>query len=427
MSNRNATATWSGFSHQGQVGLLLALIELQKGGIDKLKTFVEFESREDIAIYTVEDEERIYKSVHQVKAYYSSGSRQNDYLDVFRGMPVYEKGNDGKYIKIDGKKKATGEYESGQWCDHENFLHTVKKITDWNDANGKTMDKPPVSIKRFLYPDQEYYCDTDNVSSLIKEELKKILKADEGRVNDALNRLTYVLDKKVREEHRIKKGKKDYNIVFSLEEFIHIINDNSNYFKQTIFECRRLFYDLFLELTKEEKLEEEHEEKLLNRIVIPIYNMDDSDFFKFLQNLSLNETERNLESTHVVFNRTGLEDVFFEILFNVISEIPELNEDLFLKYSSRNYIFSTIASSKGKKIVQNLLSNLKSHKLLWEGTSIINKEINGSFYELNPDFFDISNQEEKEQDFKDFMQYNKSTKLICKVRTQTNLTNGKTD
>jgi hypothetical protein len=50
-SNRNATASWSGFSHQGQVGLLIALRDLQKDGVDKDNNYVLFEKHEDVAVY----------------------------------------------------------------------------------------------------------------------------------------------------------------------------------------------------------------------------------------------------------------------------------------------------------------------------------------------------------------------------------------
>jgi len=60
-SNRNATASWSRFSHQGQVGLLIALRELQKNGVDKDRTFVQFEKHEDVANYE-EDENGVKRS-----------------------------------------------------------------------------------------------------------------------------------------------------------------------------------------------------------------------------------------------------------------------------------------------------------------------------------------------------------------------------
>lgn len=52
MSNRNATATWSGFAHQGQVGLLVALRKMQEiDPAEYSQYYLEYENKEDVAIY----------------------------------------------------------------------------------------------------------------------------------------------------------------------------------------------------------------------------------------------------------------------------------------------------------------------------------------------------------------------------------------
>jgi hypothetical protein len=67
MCNRNATASWSGFSHQGQVGILVALREMKKIPKEEYDShFLEYETQEDVAISNqplVGD--KGYLSVHQ--------------------------------------------------------------------------------------------------------------------------------------------------------------------------------------------------------------------------------------------------------------------------------------------------------------------------------------------------------------------------
>ena len=68
MCNRNATASWSGYSHQGQVGLLVALRKMREAGIDLSSHFVQFETREDVAIYQlIPGAPPSYKTIHQVR------------------------------------------------------------------------------------------------------------------------------------------------------------------------------------------------------------------------------------------------------------------------------------------------------------------------------------------------------------------------
>ena len=138
MSNRNATASWSGYSHQGQVGILVALREMNRlinAGLQNEFAihYLEYESHEDIAIYRdVNGNTPVYSSVHQVKAYYSNGHLINTYKDVFTGNPIYQKDAQGKFIKdANGHKMLTGSYELGQWCPGNNYLHSAVEIGNW--------------------------------------------------------------------------------------------------------------------------------------------------------------------------------------------------------------------------------------------------------------------------------------------------------
>ena len=57
MSERNATASWSGFSHQGLVGIYVALKELQTvRACDYERYFIDYEKKEDFAIYYLEED-----------------------------------------------------------------------------------------------------------------------------------------------------------------------------------------------------------------------------------------------------------------------------------------------------------------------------------------------------------------------------------
>ena len=99
MCKRNATASWSGFSHQGQVGLLIAIRKMRENGIDLTNHYLEYEKKEDVAICQRTNGITQYLSVHQVKAYYSNGHLLSSYESVFKGRVEYQRDANGKLVK----------------------------------------------------------------------------------------------------------------------------------------------------------------------------------------------------------------------------------------------------------------------------------------------------------------------------------------
>ncbi|MBK9247175.1 MAG: hypothetical protein IPM69_03460 [Ignavibacteria bacterium] len=142
MCKRNATASWSGFSHQGQVGLLIAIRKLKEKGISLTNHFLELEKKEDVAICKRENGNEQYLSVHQVKAYYSDGGHLiSSYKSVLKGRVEYQK---------DGDKLPTGNFIAGDWCNADNFLHTVVMICDWTDEKIAQIGNTH-NVKRYEY------------------------------------------------------------------------------------------------------------------------------------------------------------------------------------------------------------------------------------------------------------------------------------
>lgn len=440
MSNRNATASWSGYSHQGLVGILIGLREMRRLiSIDKQNEFnihfLEYENNEDVAItkQTLGTTKELL-SVHQVKAYYSQGHLINTYKSVFTGAPIYEKNSDGKYQKdAQGNKIETGTFEPGQWCENDNFLHVVQNVTNWPTNNDfSSVGGNPFSIRRFEYNTDLFHCGTNEISQFIITELVStdFHAENEGAATMTLKRLTFELDLKIRTEHATKDSKNDYEIKFSFEELFRIIHDTVDVLHNDSYICRSIFYDCYIDALKNSTLPDDDLFEI-NEVLMQIYNgFSDDEFLLFIRRLSLNRNSKHQNNTQSTFNQDGLEQVFFYLLLSLPNIYPEVvKEEFTLHYSSVRYILTTIIDekNKAKKVVENILTNLDLHKLLWEKTFIINKEINGSFHELNPDFFDIRKQEDKEKDFTEFMQYNGSTTFVCRDTAKTNLTNGNTN
>ncbi|GAA4146984.1 hypothetical protein GCM10022216_32510 [Sphingobacterium kyonggiense] len=437
MSNRNATASWSGYSHQGLVGLLVAIKEIRRLISENKQGefgihFLEYENNEDVAISREEmGSIKELLSVHQIKAYYSQGHLINTYKSVFTGAPIYQLDANGKLSKDDdGKKIETGNYNPGQWCNGSNYLHVVENITNWpTDNDFSSVGGNPNSIERFEYEAGVFHCGTNQIDQYIIDSLKSIdfHMDNEGLASMALKRLCFELDSKIRSEHATKSTKNDYEIRFSFDDLIGIINSNIDVSTNDIYICRKLFYDSYNEAKKNSSLDA-IELSEIDKLIDQIYHgFSDDDFLLFIRRLSLNRNPKHQHNTHSVFNPDGLKQVFFKLLLNLPNIYPEImKEEFTLHYSSLRYVLTTIIDEKddAKDVVQNILNNLDSHKLLWEKTSLINKEINGTFHDLNPDFFDVRKSEDKAMDFTEFMQYNGSTTFICRDTAKINLTNG---
>ncbi len=340
-SNRNATASWSGFSHQGQVGLLIALRELQRDGVNKDKTFVQYEKHEDVAIYEVnENGDKNYLSVHQVKAYYSDNAQYKSTYD----------------------KVLNEDFESG----NQLFLHTTKEISDWNTSATLNNNE----VLRFEYSKGVFHCGTTEIENLIKAELATLLDNIPSFSDNALYRLTYELDLKIRTEHK-KASKPLFDIHFSLTQIEDLIRNTSNFEAKEIYDCRKLFYDSFREILKTEDITQEKIDEINNGIIKEINDLDDENFLLFLQRLNLNETAEMLKSTQVAFNQVGLRQVFFRILIDIINTPPVLI-DKTVKYKKEtepaNFVLTAIIEEERDKltVIENILTNLTSQDLLWE-------------------------------------------------------------
>ena len=366
MSNRNATASWSGYSHQGQVGLLVALRKLQEQ-IDLNTHYVQFETHEDVAIYQLlPDGTKSYLSVHQVKAYYS----------------------DGNHLKSTYGSVLNGTFEDGG----EKILHTVAEITDWESS--ATTNTNGVALYVYNQAPLKAYCGTTEIEEYIKIELRNILNKAEPFIITAYQRLSFTLDHKIRIEHQ-KAYKSLFDITFTLDEILQIIQCEDVFQQKEILDCRKLFYDTFIEVALEENLTQDHIDLLEAGIVKDINNLDDNQFLKFLQLLNLNVTPIKLKSSQIYFNEPGLKQVFFKILFGVVNCNATLEANS-INYSRNpfpnKFVLTAIISEEfeASQVVTNIIENLETQNVLWEKHLLINRHIEADLVRANPSIGMIS-------------------------------------
>jgi hypothetical protein len=125
---RNATSSWSGYLHQGKVGILLALRELHKcilSNEDISLYKLEYESAEDIDI----KKQDIILSRHQVKAY-KNAQYPNDYIDVLNEQK-YERINSELTLVQKGFQIHKYDTQGNVLCEevdeNSRYLHTNQK------------------------------------------------------------------------------------------------------------------------------------------------------------------------------------------------------------------------------------------------------------------------------------------------------------
>lgn len=413
MCKRNATASWSGFSHQGQVGLLVAIRKIKENGVDLRNHFLEYEKREDIAICKRVGGTEEYLSVHQVKAYYANGHLINTYSSVFKGQVEYQRDVNGKLRKdANGNKMPTGNFIAGDWCNTDNYLHSVEAIGDWTDENLAQIGNNH-NIKRFEYSPGVFHCDTVNIATLIRDELLPILNNDQNRAKQAHMKLTYHLDEKIRSEH--KKGEKAlYDILFPLEELNGIINDASEFQSEAIHNIRQAFYNEFFERLKNEDHDEDHINELEKQIIDKIYQLNDNEFLSFLKRLHFDENPNNLENPAYLFNQSGIRYVFFKALLEILLTFPTY-VDNYVQYVkdgvSEKFLLTAISRMPGeeRKVIENILRNTELQNILWDRHTLINQNLEGRLTELNPNIMNAGTNGEQAGKF---MSFTENTQLI---------------
>lgn len=391
MSNRNATASWSGFSHQGQVGLLVALREMRKIKEDDYPSYyVDFENREDVSIYKISGSKPKILSVHQVKAYYSDRNNQkNKYKDVLNN-PFDACGND--------------------------FLHTVVEIDDWKTSTTKYAN----SIKRFPYDKNIYHCDTTDIDKFIKKELKHFIGKNEAKMELAFNRIVYELDLKIRTEHK-KKSKKLFDIKFSFHELNEYINDDQIIKKNNLFISRKFFYQMYVQAIKNDALDENRLDYIEKNIIIPIYeHLSDEKFLSFLKHLNLNSSKMAIDYPHGNYNEMGFKDVFYPALIEIIGVDPQLFDNS-VKYikNTESFVLTTINQGGSiKDVVKNIIENLEDMDILWDNHSLINEHHNGSLTPNNPSIKrNIGQIDDNIHEDKYKINHPKENRLITKTNT----------
>lgn len=400
MDDRNATGSWSGYLHQGKVGLLIGLRkinELIEANKDLLDWVIEYESAEDIDIKYGEK----VVSRHQVKAY-KNAKYPNDYVDVL-GILDYEM-KDGKRVRTTKGFQIHGFDENGNALPLEvdedsRYLHTITETLGFDlpkeefeklHKRAKYIENPN-NIKLYVYPDNNGYCEiscsSNKLMGFCEAEIKKILssidhifKDAEGQHKNIFFALVNALDIEIRRNHIIGEGSYP---VLKFSDIYRIITNTEEYKRSNIEFIRERFaesWNIFVDELNESGIPYNcsQEEKIL-KTVDELYRLDDDHFVQFLKDINPNEnTIGNIDTIKNVTDickLDNLKDIFYYCLLYVTESEFIVN---YIGYKEDGGYLLTLINRKPmivKSVISNIISNSGISNEIFDRSYLINGQI----------------------------------------------------
>lgn len=361
MSNRNATASWSGYSHQGKVGILVALKKINELGPDFEGEYIlDYEQQEDVRILI--DEEPI--EVHQVKARIS-GDTIGTYTAALRDFEP---------------------------CQGDNYLHTIVEVRNWSTL---TVEQNPFDVDLFDYGNGQQHCHLSEINDKIICEIRLIYLAqndarayNDNYINQIYNYLLGQIDDLVRQAH----NDQTYHPRISLNDLFDLIINNPEEYSSKLFSYRKALYETFENYIKtidenDSDIENDHLEYMIERIE-QIYCLEDHDFEQFLRNINPHSTGGKIISNMNIdefFSRTNFEIIFMEVLEDVTDLELEINSKQVPNYfKNQSFLLSTINGSDRRieQYAKEVLINKKVDFTGFETDYIITEKFEGQLSEL---------------------------------------------
>jgi len=359
--SRNATASWSGYCHQGKVGLLVALRKIKSLNCENLDPLrMELETKEDVRLI----DNGVDVEIHQVKAYTN-------------GITI------GLYTT------ALREFEN---CTGDNYLHSICEITNW--ANLTAINNPH-GVVRYPYSAALSYCPLADIDNYILAEIKNVLdlidhpsRENIGWRQNAFNEYLAILDRKIRVEHSTKASKDDYQIAFTLNEILTIVSTVPTHNRMVINSIRSQIYHEYVTLIEELDeggivLDASQEEKAKNMIEA-VCLLDDGPLESFLCKVWPATTSGKSLAEQVLtdafFSRSAFSDTFLDTIINVTNHTPSLEEGVCPVYKiDSNYVLTAINNPVGREsgITRDLLKNKNFNIERYDADYIINENFSG--------------------------------------------------
>lgn len=358
----DASATWSGYSYQGKVGLYALLKKLNTYHGDNIQDEfqnwkLEFEWLEDFSI----KDGHTYISIHQVKAYsdrvYSKYKKAIDQLALNAYLQDY--------------MQVTSQIE--------HYLHVIKDV----NFNKECLYAYSINGRN------QKYCQLNEIDNLIKEEIGIFL----GRYHtpdnnlDAIithfNKLLAIIDHHVKQRHENIQNQPAATRQIEYIDFSDIIDsllrDSSQLSHERILYEKKAYFVSIIDEYCQNKSDEIAIK--INQICRELLNLDDNDFIYFIKSISphIQTTSNhllNLSDFQGLIQKDSTKGSFFKSI-NQINGFETFISRQCLEKLSKRYLPTTINREEEAKeeICQDILENPFAIENLFEMDCFITERI----------------------------------------------------
>lgn len=364
--SRNATSSWSGYAHQGKIGLLIALkkINALHGSVHNLSQFIlEYETQEDAKISNL----GVVLEVHQVKALQSSET-------------------------IGSYTEALSVFEV---CPGSNYLHSICEIRNWANL---TAAQNPGGVIRYPYSAVLNHCPLADIFTYIDTEIQILLlnhthpqSDNTGWRENVFQEFLATLDEKIRYEHQHHNAA-TYNISFDLGEIVAIMTAPAAKSRSKLFAIRNALYQEYIKFIDDLEINTftptpEHE-KRIEIALEAIYKLPDDQLIQFLKNINPHTTQgkvlQQCETTDAFFSSDAFYGTFLATLIGVTEIDYTLDANVIPNYfKDSSYILTAIQSSEMQKRqhAKSILTNESINFSAYETDYIITQNYSGELGE----------------------------------------------
>lgn len=361
MSSRNATASWSGYAHQGKIGLLVAIRKIRFLNCTGLAMFqIEQETREDVCIKTGST----ILEVHQVKAYMSTDA-------------------------ISSYRDALQDFEPGTT---DNYLHSILEIQDWNTL---IVAQNPHNVVRYSYSPTQNFCPLDQIDNIILNEISLLLaltghlqRDNRGFHQSGYHEYLALLDKRIRFEHQ-NGNKATYCVSIGLDEILEILRNPPARLDSITCAIRKGIFEQYVDLIKilddngYPEMSDEHEIGVTN-IIQMFCKLDDDKLEDFLFQIFPASTQGKRLSRCVLtddfFVGKDFASTFLKTLICTSGVEPVIEGGTYPHYKiEMNYLITALQQQPEyiSKAAKQILQNDRLNTARYEADFIINENFEG--------------------------------------------------
>lgn len=417
---RNASASWSGYVHQGKVGFLVALRSMKDCIINGENSYLQYELKyENAEDFDITNERGEVVSRHQVKAY-KNGIERRAYNTVFhiQSRKISESGKeelnqDGFQIhKFNGQGVPILEEVS----EDNRFLHTVVCVPDFYLTKEEYFDCHPnrreytsneSKVQLYPYSNEDRFCrvsceESDDIRNYCLIEIKEILESQGCLLSSNTVHLEQVytryistiLDHALGEAH-IKSSFPSVSFEVLMKLITTPIPIDQHYDAKYKFSN---YWALEREFFEEDSDSTQDTIFIADNIIKGFISLEAQEFENIIRRL--NPDKKTSEKLSDLINRDALKNIFF----NLIQELDKFDFKSLTYTDEKNFDYrvSLIMTTRQPKFLQKVVIGIVENKELladsFDKRYLINNSIEG--VKVNNTIYDLGSESELRVDYK---------------------------